>query len=83
MARKLFAWQGATIEARYEVEYRWSTRRDWEEIDYPRGVLGFGTLAEAKRMAEEDREQRARELADEQALEPYLRVLSNFLMAHG
>jgi hypothetical protein len=50
------SWLGATIEAHYEVEYRRSVRRDWEYIDYPRGVPG--TLAEAKRMAEEDHERR-------------------------
>jgi hypothetical protein len=59
---------GLTIEAHYEVEYRRSVRRDWDEIEYPRGVLGFDTLAEAKRMAEEDREQRGRELlSDDEA----------------
>jgi hypothetical protein len=59
------SWLGATIEAHYEVEYRRSVRRDWDEIEYPRGVLGFGTLAEAKRMAEEDHEQRERELSSD------------------
>jgi hypothetical protein len=60
------SWLGATIEAHYEVEYRRSVRRDWEDIDYPRGVPG--TLAEAKRMAEEDQERRIIALmADESA----------------
>jgi hypothetical protein len=57
------SWRGETIEAHYEVEYRRRVRWDWEEIEYPRGVLGFGTLAEAKRMAEEDHEQQERELS--------------------
>jgi hypothetical protein len=57
------SWRGETIEAHYEVEYRRSVRRDWDEIDYSRGIFpGPGTLAEAKRMAEEDHEQRRREL---------------------
>lgn len=59
------SWRGETIEAHYEVEYRRTARPAGigNEIDYPHGVFpGPSTLAEAKRLAEEDREQRAREL---------------------
>jgi hypothetical protein len=72
------SWLGATIEAHYEVEYRRSVRRDWEYIDYPRGVPG--TLAEAKRMAEEDQERRGRELlSDDETVE---RIHEQQLTAH-
>jgi hypothetical protein len=62
---------GETIEAHYEIEYRRRTRHDWEDIDidYPRwGWPGPGTLDQAKALAEEDCEQRRRELlSDDEA----------------
>jgi hypothetical protein len=58
------SWRGETIEAHYEINYRRRTTHDWNEIDYPRGEPG--TLAEAKRMAEEDQEQRRQEIRLEQ-----------------
>ena len=51
-------WYGEIQAACYRVEYRANGDNDWRDIRYPRGVPG--TLAEAKRMAEEDHERRRR-----------------------
>jgi hypothetical protein len=57
-------WSGWITDTYYRVEYfPPRERRDpnWKNIPYPRGLPG--TLAEAKRMAEEDHERRLRALA--------------------
>jgi hypothetical protein len=55
------SWRGETVKAHYEVEYRRYARLDWDDIDYPPNTAV--TLAEAKRIAEEDHEQRRQEAA--------------------
>jgi hypothetical protein len=50
-------WRGEIAETVYEIQFCRSHRRDWNDVAYGR------TLAEAKRVAEEDHEERRREAA--------------------
>jgi hypothetical protein len=54
-------WYGEITPTTYEVEFRRSNSSAWNDIFHPRGTPG--TLAEAKRMAEEDHEWRRQALA--------------------
>jgi hypothetical protein len=54
-------WYGEIQATSYRVEYLAKGDNNWRDIRYPRGAPG--TLAEAKRMAEEDHERRRREVS--------------------
>lgn len=54
-------WYGEIEPTSYRVEYLPKGGNNWRDIRYCRGVPG--TLAEAKRMAEEDLERRRQERA--------------------
>jgi hypothetical protein len=56
-------WYGAINETTYLIYYRPTRDCNWHNVFHPRGTPG--TLAEAKRMAEEDHEKRRREAATE------------------
>ena len=57
-------WFGEIQATSYRVQYLLKGGNNWRDIRYCRGTPG--TLAEAKRMAEEDQERRMAELAAEE-----------------